>query len=167
MTASTLKDIEIILACDGGQACFDICDEYLKKDNRIKVIRNAGSYGKSVNAGIKSAEGEYICIIECDDWCAPDMFNELYTQAKYYDADVVKAGWYDAHDNPKENNIRIFDYPDGFFNVFEHLEFLASQPSVWSGIYKKSFLWKLEFSTVNLENKHVRIITVKTAKQKP
>ena len=67
------------------------------------------------------------------------MFDELYTQAKYYDVDVVKAGWYDAFDDKSRNKERIFGYPDGFFNIFEHLEFLASQPSVWSGIYSKSY----------------------------
>lgn len=138
--SQTLKDIEVILACDGGQECFDICDEYVKKDKRVRLIKDAGSYGKSVNAGIKEARGEYICIIECDDWCSSTMFDELYTQAKYYDVDVVKAGWYDAFDDKSRNKERIFGYPDGFFNIFEHLEFLAFQPSVWSGIYRKSYL---------------------------
>lgn len=135
-----LKNIEIILAVDGGEACYRICDEYAEKDPRVKVIRDKGSYGKSVNAGILAAQGEYISIIECDDWCEPDMFLSLYQAAKQYEADVVKGGWFDSFDDQRKNKIRLHTYPDGFFNIYEHQDFFCSQPSVWSAIYRKDYL---------------------------
>lgn len=138
--SQTLSNIEIILAVDGGEECYRICDEYAAKDSRVKVIRDKGSYGKSVNAGILCSSGEYIAIIECDDWCEPDMFEVLYNTAKQYDADVVKGGWFDSFDDPQRNQTRLFDYPDGFFNIYEHQDFFASQPSVWSAIYRKEYL---------------------------
>ncbi len=138
--SQTLNNIEIILAVDGGETCYRICDEYAEKDSRIRVIRDKGSYGKSVNAGIIEARGEYISIIECDDWCEPDMFQVLYTAAKHYEADVVKGGWFDSFDNKLKNKPRLYGYPDGFINIYEHQDFFASQPSVWSAIYRKEYL---------------------------
>lgn len=140
--SQTLANIEIILAVDGGEACYCICDEYAAKDSRIKVIKDKGSYGKSVNSGILAATGEYIAIIECDDWCEPDMFEVLYSVAKKYEADVVKGGWFDSYDDPRKDKTRLFDYPDGFLNVYEHQEFFQSQPSIWSAIYRKEYLIK-------------------------
>ncbi|MBR1480103.1 MAG: glycosyltransferase, partial [Alphaproteobacteria bacterium] len=43
--AQTLSEIEVILACDGGRECFEICEEYVKKDKRVSIIKNRGSYG--------------------------------------------------------------------------------------------------------------------------
>lgn len=138
--SQTLENFEIILAVDGGEACYRICDEYAAKDPRIKVIRDKGSYGKSVNAGILAAQGEYISIIECDDWCESDMFEVLYQSAKQYEADVVKGGWFDSFDDERKNKTRLHTYPDGFFNIYEHQDFFCSQPSVWSAIYRKDYL---------------------------
>lgn len=138
--SQTLQNIEVILAVDGGEACYQLCDKYAENDSRVKVIRDQGSYGKSVNAGIRSAKGEYIAIVECDDWCEPDMFDTLYKEAKQYDADVVKGGWYDSYDDERLNKTRVFNYPDGFLNVYDHQDFFSSQPSVWSAIYRKEYL---------------------------
>ena len=66
----TLKDIEIICVDDGStDNCPNILDEYAAKDARIKIIhkKNEG-YGKAMNVGISHASGEYIGIVEPDDY---------------------------------------------------------------------------------------------------
>lgn len=138
--AQTLREIEVILACDGGKECFEICEEYVKKDQRVSIIKNRGSYGKSVNAGIKQCLGEYVCIIEGDDFVAPDMFEKLYVLAKHYGADVVKSWWYEVVDGKNQYPTEeCFGYPDGCFNVFEHLNFMAFTPSIWSAMCRRDF----------------------------
>ena len=75
----TLADIEIILVDDGSpDNCPQICDEYALKDNRIKVIhKENGGYGSAMNVGLEKATGEYIGIVEPDDYIDSKMYEDL------------------------------------------------------------------------------------------
>lgn len=66
----TLEDIEIIMVDDGSpDNCPQMCDEYAKKDNRVKVVhkKNAG-LGFARNSGLDVAKGEYIAFVDSDDY---------------------------------------------------------------------------------------------------
>ena len=73
--AQTLKDIEVILVDDGSpDGCSAIVDEYAAKDPRVVAVHQPnGGYGRAVNNGIELAKGEYIGIVESDDWIEPTM----------------------------------------------------------------------------------------------
>ena len=92
----TLKDIEIICVNDGStDSTLRILQKYAEKDKRIKIIDKANSgYGASMNKGFSEANGEYLGIVESDDWVEPDMFENLYNLAKSNDVDVVKSNFY-------------------------------------------------------------------------
>ncbi len=93
--SQTLKDIEIILVDDGSpDNCGNICDDYAKKDSRVKVIHQTnGRQGKARNSGAKIAKGEYIGFVDSDDWISPFMYEELYNKAKKTDADIVMCDY--------------------------------------------------------------------------
>lgn len=93
IVGQTLRDIEIICINDGSKdSTLDIIKSYAKHDKRIVVIdkENEG-YGKSMNRGLDAATGEYVGIVESDDWVEPDAFETLYNAAKKNKADMVKA----------------------------------------------------------------------------
>ena len=92
----TLRDIEIIPVDDGSpDNCGAIMDAYATKDPRIKPIHQPnGGYGKAINAGLYAATGEYIAIVETDDWIEPDMLETLYSAAKKGDHPIVKGSFY-------------------------------------------------------------------------
>lgn len=138
----TIEDIEIILATDGPESCDKICEEYVTKDNRVKIVSHPGSYGKAFNKSLEIANGEYIGIVETDDWCDNSMFEKMYNKAKENDADVVKAGFYFAYDDENKNTFEVWDEYNENLDIFKNQKFLSSQPSVWSCIYKKDFLTK-------------------------
>lgn len=74
------KDFELILVDDGStDSSFDICNEYQKKDNRIKVIHKSnGGASSARNMGLDNAEGEYIIFIDSDDyWNGKDVLRNL------------------------------------------------------------------------------------------
>ena len=66
----TLDDLEIIcLDAGSDDGTIDIINEYAKKDSRIKlIIADKRSYGYQVNQGIIRAKGEFISIVDTDDW---------------------------------------------------------------------------------------------------
>ena len=112
--AQTLQDIEIIAIDDGSpDQCGNIIDEYAKKDKRIIAIHQKNSgYSISVNKGIALAKGEYIGIIESDDWIEPDMYKTLYENAKKYDTDITKGGFWKYNSTlPKEKQNEYYKNP--------------------------------------------------------
>jgi glycosyltransferase involved in cell wall biosynthesis len=86
----TLEDIEIICVNDGStDSSLEILNDYAKKDSRIIVINKSNSgYGHTMNMGLNAATGEYVGIIESDDFADKNMFEDLYKLAKEYDADI-------------------------------------------------------------------------------
>lgn len=70
----TYRDIEIILVDDGSpDDCPLICDEYAKKDSRVKVIhKKNGGLSDARNSGLDSATGEYIIFVDSDDYIEID-----------------------------------------------------------------------------------------------
>ncbi|MBQ0108398.1 MAG: glycosyltransferase family 2 protein, partial [Phascolarctobacterium sp.] len=87
----TYKDLEIILVDDGSpDNCPAICDEYAKKDSRIKVIHQEnGGLCSARNTGIENAEGDFISFIDSDDWIEINMFEEALDYLHKHDLDVV------------------------------------------------------------------------------
>ena len=84
ITGQTLKDIEIICISDGStDRSYDILQKYQEQDSRILLIwRENRGYGYTMNEGIARASGEYIGIVEADDYAALNMYEELYQKAK-------------------------------------------------------------------------------------
>lgn len=66
----TYRNIEIILVDDGSTDNSKlICDEYRKKDHRIKVIhKENGGLSSAREVGVNYATGDYITFLDGDDW---------------------------------------------------------------------------------------------------
>jgi glycosyltransferase involved in cell wall biosynthesis len=63
------------------------------RDSRIRVIHQAnGRQGKARNAAMKIACGEYVGMIDSDDYIPEEYFERLYNAAKSNDADVAMCG---------------------------------------------------------------------------
>lgn len=143
----TLKEIEIICINDGStDNSLEIIQEYALKDKRIKVIdkQNSG-YGDSMNHGLKAAVGEYIGIVESDDVALDTMFEKLYALNEKGTADIVKGNYWDYYvyeDVPAKYYVNgSHDFlPEGKISIKENPQIITAQSSVWSAIYKRSFL---------------------------
>lgn len=146
----TLKDIEIICVNDGStDNSLNIIKEYANNDNRIKIIdkQNSG-YGDSMNKGLDAATGEYIGIVEPDDFVAKDMYEVLYNKAKEYNVDLIKADFYRFTGNLDTLclNYNKLDYTGMYYNKVvnpqEDLTPFNFIMNTWSGIYNRQFLEK-------------------------
>lgn len=96
LLAQTFTDFEVLLVDDGSpDGSGKICDEYARKDSRIKVFhKENGGVSSARQYGLDNAVGEYTIHADPDDWVKPDMLKELYNKAKEEDADMVICDYY-------------------------------------------------------------------------
>lgn len=148
----TLREIEIICINDGStDSSLSIIREYERRDTRIVVIDKPNSgYGDSMNKGIELACGEYIGIVESDDFASLNMFETLYTEAVNNDLDVVRSNYY-AHRSGEDpscdylvENLATCGSYDKVFHPTDNPRVFMCQPAIWTSIYKKSMLDKEE-----------------------
>lgn len=87
----TYKSIEIILVDDGAtDSSGELCDQYARLDDRIKVIhKKNGGLSSARNAGIDIAKGEYLVFVDSDDMIHPQMIEVLYQTARRYDCKLA------------------------------------------------------------------------------
>lgn len=146
----TLDNIEII-CIDAGST--DGTLEKIKKrseeDNRILSINSPiKSYGYQVNLGIEYANGDYLAIVETDDYISEDMFECLYNRAEQFNLEMVKA---DFKSFVEDGDEKIFcehkmfkDEESSLYNQVivprKYPEILNMDANLWKGIYKKNFL---------------------------
>ena len=108
----TLKDIEIICIDAGStDGTLEILEEYAQSDKRIRLLHSKKkSYGYQMNLGLKEAKGDYIGIVETDDYILPGMYEELYAYAVGHDAEFVKSD-FDVFTTPAEGERLFLRYP--------------------------------------------------------
>ena len=149
----TLKDIEVICVDAGStDGTLEILQEYVQKDSRVSLINSEKkSYGYQMNLGFAAARGEYLGIVETDDYADPEMFEKLYECAVKNDLDVVKSGFYYYYSKNEERNVpnpivsramanHTFCPMTYFDSKREMVEFFNIKPTIWSSVYKASFI---------------------------
>lgn len=103
----TYRDIEVLLIDDGSpDRCGEICDEYAKKDQRIRVFHTENKgLSAARNLGLREAKGEYIGFVDSDDWIEPDMYEVLLKRMQETGADISVCGmWYEFVNRSIESN---------------------------------------------------------------
>ena len=105
------SEYEIILVDDGSpDGCPAICDQYARKSQEsraksqelpyIRVIhRENGGLSAARNAGIKAAEGEYICFVDSDDYWEPNVLGGLMAQVERDNLDVLRFDYQNVRIN--------------------------------------------------------------------
>lgn len=151
VTRQTLKELEIICVNDGStDNSLEIIQEYAAKDERIVVITGPnGGYGKAMNKGLDRATGEYVGIVEPDDYVALTMFEDLYRIAAENKLDIVKADFYRFGRNERGDMDMTYVPIDSTKSRYGELMNPSQDPSLvkfvmntWSGIYRREMLEK-------------------------
>lgn len=146
--SQSLQDIEIICVDAGStDGTLEIIREYEKKDDRIKVIiSDRKSYGYQMNLGMASALGEYVGIVETDDFVCEKMYEEFYFIAKEYKVDFLKSDYYNFTGKGKELKKQLICLPtdktfyNRVINIEEEQECFRFPINTWTGIYNRKFL---------------------------
>jgi glycosyltransferase involved in cell wall biosynthesis len=150
----TYKNLEIIIIDDGStDRSGEICDTYLEKDNRIKVIHQENSCrGNALNNGLRIATGKFVGFVDCDDYIEPDMYETLLDALCTHDADIAECGffkvWRDEikkyHNCHGSGKITLFDN----CQAIEALLSKKLNSATWNKIYKMNLVADLKFPYV-------------------
>ena len=146
----TLGEIEVICVDAGStDGTLETLQEYAAIDHRIHIMHSPKkSYGYQMNLGFQAACGEYIGIVESDDYVEPEMFEKLYNLAKTDNLDLAKSGFFNHYSKPVVKDIPSHipaNAPKGVFcplesQFTETAQFFGMSPSIWTGLYRAEFI---------------------------
>lgn len=145
----TYKNMEIILVDDGStDSSAELCDEFQKKDSRIKVIhKENGGLSDARNAGTKLASGKYITYIDSDDIVALEYIEYLYTLIKKYQCSMSLCTHTVICENGKQ-----WSYGDGSEEVLTAEKCLIKMlyhevidTSAWAKMYRTDIAKEISF----------------------
>ena len=156
VVSQTLKDIEI-LCIDAGSTdgTIDILREYEKKyDNVHVIISDKKSYGYQMNLGISIAKGDYIGIVETDDYIDSRMYECLWNEAEKKHADYAKGiskGFLDCGENLRfEHDIipcrQLKEHACVECHPCDMPLLFWTDNFLWNGIYRADFMKNIRFN---------------------
>ena len=150
----TYKNFELILVNDGStDNCGKICDEYSKKDNRIKVIhKDNGGLSDARNTGIESASGEYIMFVDSDDYISSKMVEILYKSIIENESDMALCNFTYVNEFGDELEDRNIKSPinNEILTSYDALYRLSASKGwyyvvAWNKLYKKELFDTIRF----------------------
>ena len=115
--SQTYKDFELLLVDDGSpDGCPRICDEYAELDARVRAIHKPnGGLISARNAGILEAKGDYVCILDGDDWADENMLRFISDKVSQSPEppDIVMFAANNVYEDHLESTLN--NVPEGFY----------------------------------------------------
>ena len=154
LLAQTLEDIEIIAINDGStDNSSAILHKFADSDSRLIVVDKAnGGYGVGINTGLDLVRGEYVTILESDDFADLDMLETLVNYADAFNLEVVRSNFYLYWAKKIKNDhlLELFGYHecdriiDPSLRENQHCFYV--QPALWSAITERILLRTITFA---------------------
>ena len=141
--AQTEPDFELLLVDDGStDGSGRLCDKLAEKDGRVRVIhqKNQG-LGGARNTGIQQAQGDWLLLVDSDDWIEPQTLEKTMEAGLREEADLVMFAYRSVDEGghtlrtflenvPKERGMALDAQPD----------MLLTSPSAWCRLYRRELL---------------------------
>ena len=112
------KDLEVVLCNDCSTDCsLAICQEYVQKDRRVRLInneQNLGVYNNRLNS-LNYLEGDYFFQVDADDWIDKDCIEIMVEKANEQNVDVVTVGFKRTLDKWGLFSTKGMEYPPGLY----------------------------------------------------
>ncbi|MBO0523272.1 glycosyltransferase family 2 protein [Clostridium botulinum] len=146
----SFSNFELILVNNGStDGTYNLCEEYVKKDSRIKFINIKENYGASRgrNTAINLASAEYITIVDDDDYCEKGMLEYLLNLADVYNADISMCGSYNDFGNRLEpyfifDDLLVMNKVKGLDELLKRNKYNVAPPTK---LFRKSLFEGLRF----------------------
>ena len=107
--AQTYENLEILLVNDGSKdSSGTICDEYARKDPRIRVFhKENGGQSTARNLALDAMTGEYVTFVDSDDWIEPDAYAPMMNLIRQEQVKLVSAGRFDVSARTDEKKLGL------------------------------------------------------------
>ena len=107
--AQTYENLEILLVNDGSKdSSGTICDEYARKDPRIRVFhKENGGQSTARNLALDAMTGEYVTFVDSDDWIEPDAYGPMMELIQKEQVKLVSAGRFDVSARTDEKKLGL------------------------------------------------------------
>lgn len=136
----TYEDYEIVLIDDGAtDSSGQMADSYAEKYPdivRVEHQKNAG-LGGARNTGIDLARGQYLIMIDSDDYVSEKMLETVEKYLKKYDNDILIFNYVRVEENG-EKKIQKLHESEAEYISMEQKQFLLEQPAAWNKVYRAS-----------------------------
>lgn len=148
----SFADFELILIDDGSpDQSGAICDEYARKDDRIRVVHQSNQgVSAARNAGIDIAIGKYVAFVDSDDEIATDYL--LLMECENSNFDLVVGGVKNIDMNGEEHH-KLY-YEETKVYKIERLDVLAM-----SANRALNFVYAKRFKTCLIKNHNIKFDT--------
>lgn len=151
----TYKNLEIILVDDGSpDSCPQMCDDYAKKDSRIKVVhKKNGGLSDARNAGMAVAKGEYISFIDSDDYVSDDFFECLLDVMNKENSDIAECSVVKFYEDNRfdefsdDLSVKTYDTQDAMSALIAENPF---HQHVWNKLYKTELVRDIPYAVGKL-----------------
>lgn len=141
--AQTEPDFELLLVDDGStDHSGALCDQLAQKDPRIQVIhqKNQG-LGGARNTGIQAAAGDWVLLVDSDDWIEPELLEKTLEAGLREEADLVMFGFRSVDEQGNTLQTFVEDVPtDQGLTLKDHPDLLMTAPSAWRRLYRRELL---------------------------
>ena len=150
----THRQVEVIVVNDGStDESSAVAHAHAARDQRVVVVDKPNEgYGATCNRGLEMAHGQWVSVIEPDDWIAPTMYEDMLAFAGRFSqpVDIVKTPWIDicewncpstqyARKSDMCGRVKTSAAP---FSIAQNPVLMELHPSIWSAIYRTDFLRK-------------------------
>lgn len=157
----TLQNIEVILVDDHGQDDSIVKAKAFAAESKRKDIQyvfaqtltNSGP-ASARNIGMQQAKGEYIAFLDADDWIEPQMYEQLYCNAKTHDADIsCSNAMQDFEDGIQSTVLCNPKIESGVFSIADKKRFLTTFVAYfWTYIYRRTWLISNQLTFVDAKS---------------
>lgn len=132
----TYQNFEVLMINDGSpDNSASICQEYAARDSRFRYFeKENGGISTAVNLGIEHSQGEYVTLMDPDDWADNDYLEVLYNAIVQEGADVLISSY--KRFNMSDNSFYFHAFTKEYDKkVFTNKEFLESLPNLAASDY--------------------------------
>lgn len=138
----TEQDFELLLVDDGStDSSGQLCEELAKKDSRIRVIHQENQgLGGARNTGIREAKGDWLLLVDSDDWIEPEILEKSLEAGLREEADMVVFPFRSVDEEGRELAVFRENVPlDRALSLKERKDVLLTAPVAWNKLYRTAF----------------------------
>ena len=147
------KKISLEVICVNDESTdntLQICQEYQDRDDRIKIVdRKNGGVASARNSGLKVAVGDYVTVIDQDDWIEENAYSIMLQAGLRENADMIVCGYSKDYGDDVRRMTNRRNIPDNISSVDELIKYAFFRGEyknfaafVWNKVFKREVLSK-------------------------